>query len=298
MAESSTRAAPERDVARNAGICGFPVWTLFAGGVNRGPLAPLLVVHLTETTDKILIVGADRAGRAFLGDNLTADGYEVLEAGAVSSARRLVQQTSVDLIVVDRSLPDADGLELLRFIRDSDQLAAQVDCDLPVIVIAESAPPLDRIRGFERGCDDYLSRPDVSYTELRARIAALLRRRRRVSTVARLRVGTLEVDALARQVWVDGVAVPLASKEFSLLVTLAREPGRVFRRAELMATVWGWSDGGATAQRTRTLDSHASRLRRKLSAHGAAYVVNVWGVGYRLIDVPAPEPAGEAQLVA
>jgi DNA-binding response OmpR family regulator len=257
-----------------------------------------LVVHLTETTDKILIVGADRAARAFLGDNLTADGYEVLEAGAVSSARRLVQQSTVDLIVVDRSLPDADGLELLRFVRDSDQLAAQVDCDLPVIVIAEQASPLDRIRGFERGCDDYLSRQDLSYTELRARIGALLRRRRRVSTVARLRVGTLEIDALARQVWVDGVAVPLASKEFSLLVTLAREPGRVFKRAELMAAVWGWSDGGTTAQRTRTLDSHASRLRRKLSAHGAIYVVNVWGVGYRLIDVPAPAPVGEAQLVA
>jgi DNA-binding response OmpR family regulator len=94
------------------------------------------------------------------------------------------------------------------------------------------------------------------------------------------------------------VSVPLSSKEFSLLVTLARDPGRVFRRAELMATVWGWSDGGATAQRTRTLDSHASRLRRKLAAHGALYVVNVWGVGYRLMDVPAPEPAAAAQLVA
>ena len=69
-------------------------------------------------------------------------------------------------------------------------------------------------------------------------------------------------------------------------ITLAREPGRVFKRDELMATVWGWSDGGAPSQRTRTLDSHVSRLRRKLSAHGASYVVNVWGVGYRLMDVP------------
>ena len=94
--------------------------------------------------------------------------------------------------------------------------------------------------------------------------------------------------------------MPLSSKEFTLLVTLAREPGRVFKRAELMASVWGWSDGGTTAHRTRTLDSHASRLRRKLAAHGAAYVVNVWGVGYRLIDVPAPvsEPADTVRLVA
>jgi DNA-binding response OmpR family regulator len=255
-------------------------------------------MNVADTPNTILVVGADRAARAFLGDNLTADGYEVIEAGAVTSARRLLAQTLVDLIVVDRDLPDGDGLELVRFVREADQLAAQVDCDLPVIVVSGSPSPLERIRGFERGCDDYLDRVELTYTELRARIAALLRRRRRASRIARLRVGTLEIDALARQVWVDGVPVVLASKEFSLLVTLAREPGRVFKRAELMATVWGWSDGGATAQRTRTLDSHASRLRRKLSAHGAVYVVNVWGVGYRLIDVPASEPADLTQLVA
>jgi DNA-binding response OmpR family regulator len=263
-----------------------------AGGVHRDALAPLLNVTFSDPTYTILVVGGDRAARAFLGDNLTADGYEILEAGAISSARRLLTQARVDLLLVDRELPDGDGLELLRFIREADHPAAQVDCDLPVVVTAGSASPLERIRGFERGCDDFLNREELSYTELRARLAALLRRRRRAARIARLRVGTLEIDALARQVWVDGVPVTLASKEFSLLLTLAREPGRVFKRAELMASVWDWSDAGATAQRTRTLDSHASRLRRKLSAHGASYVINVWGVGYRLIDAPAPEPVG------
>ena len=256
-------------------------------------LAPLLSVNVADTPNTILVVGGDRVARAFLGDNLTADGYEILEAGAVTSARRLLTQSLVDLMVVDRELPDGDGLELVRFVREENQPAARIDCDLPVIVISDNPSPLERICGFERGCDDYLDRREMSYAELRVRIAALLRRRRRISSISRLRVGTLEIDALARQVWVDGVPVALSSKEFSLLVTLAREPGRVFSRAELMATVWGWSDGGATALRTRTLDSHASRLRRKLSAHGALYVVNVWGVGYRLIDVPASEPAGE-----
>lgn len=298
MAESSTGAASERDVAANAGICGVPGWGTSARGVNRRAPTPLLKVNVVETPKTILIVGADRAARAFLGDNLTADEYEILEAGALASARELLTHSPVDLLVLDRELPDGDGLELLRLIRESGQLVAQIDCDLPVIVLADDVSPLERIRGFERGCDDYLNRGELSYTELRARIAALLRRRRQPAVVARVRVGTLEIDALARQAWVGGVAVPLASKEFSLLLTLAREPGRVFKRAELMASVWGWSDGGATAQRTRTLDSHASRLRRKLSAQGAAYVLNVWGVGYKLIDVPAEETAGELQLVA
>jgi DNA-binding response OmpR family regulator len=107
---------------------------------------------------------------------------------------------------------------------------------------------------------------------------------------ARLRIGPLEVNALARQAWIDGRPVPLSSKEFSLLQTLAREPMRVFGREELMTTVWGWGGSAAAGYRTRTLDSHASRLRRKLAAHGANYVINVWGVGYRLVDFTAPEP--------
>lgn len=269
-----------------------------ASGVNRLSPKPLLSVKLITTTYTVLIVSADREARASLGDNLTADGYEVLEAGSVASAQQLVLQTSADLIVVDRDLPDTDGLELLRFVRESDHLAARVDCDLPVIITAAKPVPLDRIRGFDHGCDDYLDRDELSYTELRARIGGLLRRRRRTSNVARLRIGSLEIDALARQAWVDGCPVLLSSKEFSLLVTLARDPGRVFKRSELMATVWGWSDDGATAQHTRTLDSHASRLRRKLSAHGASFVVNVWAIGYRLMDVPASAVADGVSLVA
>lgn len=255
-------------------------------------------MKLIATTETVLLVGADREARARLGDSLTADGYEVLEAGAAVSARRLLTETLVDLMVVDGELPDAEGLELLRFVREADHAGARLDCDLPVIIISAEVSPLDRIRGFERGCDDFLDRSQLSYLELRARIAGLLRRRRRASSVARLKVGTLEIDALARQAWVDGCPVSLASKEFSLLLTLAREPGRVFKRAELMASVWGWSDGGATSHRTRTLDSHASRLRRKLSARGTTYVINVWGVGYRLMDLPATQAAAEVQLVA
>jgi DNA-binding response OmpR family regulator len=247
--------------------------------------------------DTILVVGAERDERTFLADNLTADGYDVLEAGSAQAARCLLEQSFVDLMIVDQELPDDDGLELVRLVRESAPVAARVDPNVPVILTSRGASVLERVRGLERGCDDYLPKP-YDYAEILARARALLRRRGRPAATARLRVGVLEVDALARQAWVGGRPILLSSKEFSLLYALACEPSRVFRRAELMQTIWGWSDGGHAAQRTRTLDSHVFRLRRKLSRAGANYIVNVWGVGYRLVDMPATLPAAAQQLVA
>ena len=109
---------------------------------------------------------------------------------------------------------------------------------------------------------------------------ALLRRARRRPTLARLRVGPLELDPLGRQVWLHGEEIQLSKKEFALLRALAAEPTRVFTREELLRGVWGYQSIGTT----RTLDSHAARLRRKLRARGDGLVVNVWGVGYRLVD--------------
>ncbi len=232
-----------------------------------------------------MVASQDRAARAYLGDNLTADGYAVVEAGSLTGAVELLERAPVDLILLDRRLPDGDGLELVGRIRSADRITSAVDSDLPIIAVAETSSVLDRIRALDRGCDDCVSRSDLVYPELRARVAALLRRARRRAEPARLRVGGLTIDVGARQVWADGTVVRLSNKEFSLLLVLAGDPWRVFRRAELMATVWGWSNGGSTATRTRTLDSHASRLRRKLSRDGTAYVVNVWGVGYRLLEV-------------
>ena len=100
--------------------------------------------------------------------------------------------------------------------------------------------------------------------------------------MGRLRVGTLEVDPPSREVLVRGEAVELSQKEFALLRTLASEPTRVWTKEELLRTVWGFRSSGAT----RTLDSHACRLRAKLGRHGDRYVINVWGVGYRLVDGP------------
>jgi DNA-binding response OmpR family regulator len=243
------------------------------------------MTHTGNTT--ILVVDDDRSSRAFLADNLTADGYEVLEAGTISAAQRLLSTSSLDLAIVDLGLPDGDGLGLLALVRESSQLLARIDATLPMIVISGRDSAVDRLRGFERGCDDYVTRP-YSYPELRARVAALLRRRMPTPTLARLRVGPLEVDALARQAWLDGERLTLSSKEFGLLRALVSEPERVFTREELLRAVWGWDEATAAGAYTRTLDSHASRLRRKLAVDGVRFVVNVWGVGYRLTDgVPA-----------
>ncbi len=231
------------------------------------PAATILVVEDHDTT------------RRFLAENLTADGYRVIEAGSVIDALDLLETEYPDLALLDLGLPDHDGLELLRRIRGADRVADRLDPDLPVVVLSGRAAELDRLRGFERGCDDYLSKP-FSYSELRARIAALLRRTAHRRGGGRIRIGPLELDVLSRQTWLHGQPVALSNKEFALLRALAADPTRVFTREELLRGVWGFRALGTT----RTLDSHACRLRRKLRDAGGGFVVNVWGVGYRLLD--------------
>ena len=142
------------------------------------------------------------------------------------------------------------------------------------------------MRGFERGADDFVSKP-FSYSELRLRIAAVLRRTREQRGHGRLRVGELELDPAAREVRLRGRRIDLSQKEFALLRALAADPTRVLTKEELLRDVWGFRSLGTT----RTLDSHACRLRQKLGAEGDRFVVNVWGVGYRLVDGPVVEAA-------
>ncbi|MGI8429375.1 MAG: response regulator transcription factor [Solirubrobacteraceae bacterium] len=227
----------------------------------------------------ILVVEDHATTRAFLADNLSADGYELLVADCAQDAQRLMGTQYPDLAILDLGLPDRDGLELLRLVRETDRVAGRLDPDLPLLVLSGRATELDRLRGFERGCDDYLVKP-FSYPELHARIVALLRRSRSRPRLGRLRIGSLEIDPLSRQVWLSGYELHLSKKEFALLRALAADPTRVFTREELLRGVWGYRALGTT----RTLDSHASRLRKKLSTGDGSFVVNVWGVGYRLVD--------------
>jgi DNA-binding response OmpR family regulator len=226
----------------------------------------------------VVVCEDDATTLELLCDHLVADRFEVLPAPSASDALRLCRYKQPDLMLLDLTLPDAAGLDVLQEIREADGVASRFDPGLPVIVLSGRGADHDRVRGLEFGADDYLVKP-FHYPELRARIAAVLRRRaeRREGP---LRVGELVVDPARRRTWIGQRAVELSNKEFSLLRVLASDPHRVFSKRELLGEVWGYR----TPAKTRTLDSHASRLRRKLDPEHGRYVVNCWGVGYRLLD--------------
>jgi DNA-binding response OmpR family regulator len=187
---------------------------------------------------------------------------------------------------LERHLPE-DGFRLVpphgRFdlvlagdIEDVDRFAQQA----PVIVLGpEEADAVDRVHAFRKGCDDYVPRP-FDYQELVERIRAVLRRSRPTAPDL-VEAGPVRIDTRTRDVRVGGRRIHLSQKEYELLVQLAREPERVFTKEELLYEVWDYR----APARTRTLDSHASRLRRKLreAGTGDALIENVWGVGYRLL---------------
>lgn len=224
----------------------------------------------------VLLVEDHLLTRRFLADNLTADGYRPLEASTVEQARRQIHDGSPTLMVLDLELPDGDGLDLISELRDAD---VGLDRRLPVLVLSGRGTEIDRVRGLNRGADDYLAKP-FGYAEVRARIEALLRRSTRPTGAQRLRIRGLELDAQSREVSLDGTPVALSKTEFRLLSMLAAAPSRTFTREELLREVWGYRSPG----RTRTLDTHAHRLRGKLAAGSVPFVINVWGVGYRLCD--------------
>ena len=239
---------------------------------------------MTAHPPTILLVEDDPVLCTFLADNLAADGYEPVVAQTLRDGLRELEYKRPDLAVVDLGLPDGSGLELIERVRSADGVASRIDPDLPVLVLSARASDVDRVRGFERGADDFVAKP-FSYGELRLRIAAVLRRTRARPGRGQLRVGELSVDPASREVRLRGRRIELSQKEFALLRALAAEPTRVLTKAELLRDVWGFRTLGTT----RTLDSHACRLRTKLGADGDRFVVNVWGVGYRLVDGPVVE---------
>ena len=227
----------------------------------------------------VLIVEDHQSTRRFLADNLAADGYEPIEAGTAAEAHRQMQTRLPELVIVDLGLPDLDGLELLQAVRGSDRAAGQLDPDLPCWCSPAACGELDRLRAFERGADDYLSSPSATGAPRPAgRPPAPCSG---AAGLGRMRVGALELDPMSRQVWVRGEAV--RAHQQGVRAGAARWPPSrrgCSRARNCSPSVWGFQAVGAT----RTLDSHASRLRRKLSCGRQRFVVNVWGVGYCLVQ--------------
>lgn len=257
----------------------------------------------------VLLVESDPGRGRELFEQLRADGYRTSLARSHRHARTLAHGHPIDAVVLGTLDTPRGALDLLAEIRHGDSthttsalrhpdparrtpelrrgdtraLPAVLPWDecLPVLVLGDSYEPLDLLRAFEAGADDFLAPWDGhSYLELRARLKALLRRSACPHRARVLRVGAVEVDTSAHQVRVDGAPLALSRLEYELLVQLARDPHHVHSKGELKRAVWGHGSPVGT----RTVDSHASRLRRKLEAAGApGLVVNVWRVGYRLI---------------
>jgi DNA-binding response OmpR family regulator len=234
----------------------------------------------------VVVCEDDDPTRELLCDQLTADRYRALPAPSASDALRLCGYNHPDVMLLDLGLPDAPGIDVLREIRSAGD---RFDPELPVLVLSGRVSEADRLRGFEAGADDYLAKP-FHYPELLARVGAVLRRRNGARR-GPIQIGDLSVDPVRRCVAVGEREVQLANKEFALLRALAAEPHRVFTKDELLRDVWGFLSKG----KTRTLDSHASRLRRKLDPDGSRYVFNCWGVPQRHLFEPIPVPTSGDQ---
>src|SRR6185312_882687 len=203
---------------------------------------------------------------------LSREGYEVEGVGDGSQAIARFAQLKPDLVILDIMLPGVDGLTICKEIRKQSQV--------PIIMLTARDEVTDKVVGLEVGADDYLTKP-FHPQELVARAKALLRRSHNEADVPRLiRAGKLEVDIERHEVRLDQARVHLRPKEFDLLALLARHPGRVFQRSELLDLVWGYDFPGYT----RTVDVHVQQLREKLATAGVSNpsIQTVWGVGYRL----------------
>jgi len=225
----------------------------------------------------VVVCEDDAATLDLLCDHLKADRFDVYPAPSAADALRHCRYANPDLLLLDLGLPDAPGLDVLREIRGAERSTGRYDSKLPVIILSGRSSDHDRARGIEEGASDYVVKP-FYFPELSARMRAALDRRSGERS-GPIKDGDLAIDPVSREVRVDGELVALAKKEYELLLLLASEPRRVFTKAELLRAVWDFKTMG----RTRTLDAHASRLRRKLDPQDGRFVANVWGVGYRLL---------------
>jgi DNA-binding response OmpR family regulator len=224
----------------------------------------------------VLVVEDETSIASFVALYLKNAGYRIQTVGTGREALERAAAEKPSLIVLDLMLPDVDGLEVCRRIRQTS--------DVPILMLTARDEDVDKIIGLEVGADDYLTKP-FNPRELVARVKSILRRsvpERREAQTKQIKHGDLEIDVGRREVLVAGEEVQLAPKEFDLLWELLDHRGLVLTRDQLLERVWGYTFAGDT----RTVDVHVRQLRRKLGE--ASPIVTVWGVGYK---VAAPRDA-------
>jgi DNA-binding response OmpR family regulator len=226
-------------------------------------------------SNRILIVEDDPAMQMVLGDNLLAEGYEVLQATTCKQARELLSQHSIDLLLLDVMLPDGDGMSLCKSLREQGFANA-------IILLTALGEERDRVLGLDLGADDYLSKP-FGLRELLARIRAQLRKHSTAPANANetVRVGESEVNLKGHSLSRAGESLEISSKEFELLRYLIQHRGEVVSRDELLTDVWGHK----ADVETRTVDNFIVRLRKKIELdHSKPKVLlTVHGSGYKLV---------------
>ncbi len=221
-------------------------------------IAELVAMHLRDLCDEVVVA---------------RDGHHGM---------RLATTADWALIILDLRLPGPDGLSICRAVRRERSFQ-------PILMLTSKSSELDRVLGLETGADDYLTKP-FSVLELGARVRAIFRRieslRQTDGGSETIRVGGVHIDPARREVTLDGESIELTAREFDLLEHFARHPGRVFRRADLLDSVWGYGHEGYE----HTVNSHINRLRAKIEADPSQpeMIVTVWGVGYKFCELEQP----------
>ncbi|MHB8918523.1 MAG: response regulator transcription factor [Desulfocucumaceae bacterium] len=223
---------------------------------------------------RLLLVDDEARIRELLREYLQKEGFQVEEAGNGREALEKTRAKAFDAVVLDIMMPGMDGMELCREIRKTS--------DVPIIMLTARGDEIDRVLGLEMGADDYIVKP-FSPRELVARVKAILRRTTKGGPAgapqAVIEAGDLRINEDTREVTIGGSPVSLTPKEYDLLLQLARHPGRVFTRDQLLEQVWGYDFFGEA----RTVDTHITRLREKMARVSGDhhYIATIWGIGYK-----------------
>jgi DNA-binding response OmpR family regulator len=230
---------------------------------------------------RILVVEDEPDIAQLIALHLRDEAFDVTIAKDGHEGMRLACARPWDLVLLDLRLPGPDGLAICRALRADQNY-------VPILMLTSKSSELDRVLGLELGADDYVTKP-FSVSELLARVKALFRRIDAVNKTAApesrsLSIGSIRIDSASREVQVGGKRVDLTAREFDLLLHFAQHPGRVFSRAQLLDSVWGFGHEGYE----HTVNSHINRLRGKIEPDNThpRYIVTVWGVGYKMESVP------------